>query len=146
MSQREFLDSIFKLVRYEEYLEIHLRWTLSYQTVFYENFEGQRSQRESQSKCLSLKLGHNRKLGVAENTPLFEIIERSYPKGEYKEDRPCSFPFGCGKTRSNGHKPKHRRFPLYRKKHLFSLKGPSTGTGFPERWWSLQPWVYSKAI
>ena len=50
------------------------------------------------------------------------------------------------RTRGNGHKVKHKRFCLTVRKHHWLWGWLSTGTGHPERLWSLPHQRYSKTI
>ena len=77
-----------------------------------------------------------------------------YLKGGCREDRGKLFSVVPSEsTRGRGYKPKHRgsifgtqgALSIHEEALLFS-EGDSTGTGCPERLWSLPPWRYLTVI
>lgn len=67
---------------------------------------------------------------------------RKTPEGRKKDgDRLFSVP--SARTRDTS---RNTMFPLNIRKHFFTVGWLSTGTGYPGRSWTLQPWRYSRAI
>jgi len=70
-----------------------------------------------------------------------------YLKEGCKEDRVRVFAVvPSDKTKGNGHKLQHRRFPLNIRKHFFYYEGDRALAQVARRLWSLNSWRYSKVI
>ena len=60
--------------------------------------------------------------------------------------RPGSSQWCSDRTSSNGLELDHRKFHINMQKHFFTVGWLSTGTGCPERLWSLFLWRHSRSI